>query len=403
MIDNIKAGSGLLSPLIQYVFEIKEKYTHRVEALKRKKGELAATTFAEYLHRLDLRYDSLKKAEDILKQKSASDSADILERQLVIVDRTEAYHQHVYSTLSALMLFLSHVAHKSFVNLMPIRSVSKFLNFAKTLIDKEDYRLDIDQLRLSVTFRNQFVDHPQQHALYNWATIAFDARTIIVYFKPDYSKMRFHDENEFRQKILEWEKILKLNDDMHQDSPCPIELPELNVSPDVEKTHNAILNGIKNILNSCDKSYNFKKMNDTWDRYTPSTLKEIIYLHKEKVQDSDGLIISTAQFPSRVRAKYTGEFRQISIDKKELINLYFKAMKPNESYANIFPNEYLFYEETTEHWLPVQSQVAKFFDEELSPGDIIYLYCVWMGAIRQKNDTEWVFSVNEFEAKHELL
>ena len=400
MDNNLKrVGAGRLGPLIKYIFKITGHYTHRVEAEKKKKGELAARTFAEYLHRLDLKYDAVKKIENILNVDKNKEIADLLERQLVLVDRTESYHQHVYSTLSALILFLSHVADKPFVHSMPSRSIKKFLNFAEALIDNDDYRSAINVLRLSNAFRNQFVVHPQQHVLYNWATVTHKSRPFILYFKPDYNKIMFHDENKFRRNMLEWDKRLKLNDTYDQNSVKPIDLPEIYAAPDVENTHTSILNVIPGIITICNKDCDLEKGNDKWDRYTPSTLKEIILLHKDSEKDSVNSVLSAAQFSSRIKAKYTGSLRPIPYDKKNIIAMYCKNLFPSHNYADMFVNEYLFYEETSEYWLPVQSKVADFFDVELSPKDSVYLYCVWVGAVKRKKEAEWIFLVNEFEVE----
>lgn len=141
-------------------------------------------------------------------------------------------------------------------------------------------------------------------------------------------------------------------------------------------------------------------MSETWDRYTPSSFKEIISLHKEAVEeDSSEFTLSAAQFPSRVKVKYAGRYRPVSSDKKNIITYYFKSIISAESNAELFFNEYLFYEETTEYWLPVQDQVSKRIDGELSYGDIVHLYCMWLGAIRRNKNTEWIFLVNAFEVE----
>jgi hypothetical protein len=63
----------------------------------------------------------------------------------------------------------------------------------------------------------------------------------------------------------------------------------------------------------------------------------------------------------------------------------------------LFESEHLFTEDAKEYWVPVQKQVATYFEKELMKSDKVTLYAVWVGARRDSAGTEHVFLVNEFE------
>ncbi len=108
---------------------------------------------------------------------------------------------------------------------------------------------------------------------------------------------------------------------------------------------------------------------DSWERYKPRTLNQIIQQHAPELVKVRGLekvvsIISSDSFPSRVKAIYTGESRSVSAKKKELIFNWVKS---------------------------------PYFAQELKKGDEVTLLLIWVGVRRESEQTDWVFLVNDFE------
>jgi hypothetical protein len=146
-----------------------------------------------------------------------------------------------------------------------------------------------------------------------------------------------------------------------------------------------------------------------WDKYKPRSLKQITTeLAEASFKDPDvfitdgkggSIILSRDTFPSRVAAVYTGSSRKVSDKKKEVIVAWLRIFGKPAEYSDLFESEYLFTEDAKEYWLPVQKQVASYFEKELRKSDKVNLFAVWVGARRDSGGTEHVFLINEFEKK----
>jgi hypothetical protein len=93
---------------------------------KMMKSELAFLRFSDYLIRLEYRYNELIKIE---KDMNPPDENRSSKKQLELVDKTEAYHQHVYACISSFIMLISNFEKHSVTTQIPISSVIKFLNF----------------------------------------------------------------------------------------------------------------------------------------------------------------------------------------------------------------------------------------------------------------------------------
>jgi len=144
-----------------------------------------------------------------------------------------------------------------------------------------------------------------------------------------------------------------------------------------------------------------------WDKYKPRTLKEITTVLAEAsfkdpdvlITDGKGgsIILSRDTFPSQIKVVYTGSSRKVSDKKKEVIAAWLRVYGKPQEYLNLFESEYLFTEDSKEYWLPVQKQVASYFEKELQKGNKVNLYAAWVGARKESGSVEHVFLVNEFE------
>ncbi|MES2762034.1 MAG: hypothetical protein V4677_07505 [Bacteroidota bacterium] len=153
---------------------------------RREKAIRAYQRYNENLLRLEKRFNEYiqietKKAmvdlEELEKQ-----NRTLEDLQLEFVDKTEAFHQHVYATISTFILLLSHVAGHKYKGQLPISGVTKFLKYISETNQDEYIDVQADALKTSIDFRAKFIDHPQQHALHDWMTWSHGSGTCIIYF-----------------------------------------------------------------------------------------------------------------------------------------------------------------------------------------------------------------------------
>ena len=139
-----------------------------------------------------------------------------------------------------------------------------------------------------------------------------------------------------------------------------------------------------------------------WERYQPRTLQEIIAANQSDAHDlyENSIFINFGDpYPSRVEMIYTGQFREIS-PSKQLLALtwgqsFFSSLSPTQL-ADLFAQEGLFTENGVEYWLPVQTQLIPYMQDELTEGEPVTLLLVWVGITNWGGVIEWVFLVNNF-------
>jgi hypothetical protein len=143
----------------------------------------------------------------------------------------------------------------------------------------------------------------------------------------------------------------------------------------------------------------------SWERYAPRTLAEIV---EETASFLDaGSSDQTAmylevdpqyQFPSQVSVIYTGEFRDTSLQRLGLIGIWAGStgVGTAEGLMDIFAQEMLVTEGESEYWLPVQTQLIPYMEDELTAGDEVTLFILWLGAIMQSGEIDRVYLVNNF-------
>lgn len=135
---------------------------------------------------------------------------------------------------------------------------------------------------------------------------------------------------------------------------------------------------------------------DTWARYTPSTLARVVKAHPGTVAER-GKGAGTDWEPVRARVTYTGTSRPIAIGKQRLISAYMET-NGTPQFANKFPTEWRFVENGVEFWLPVQDVLIPYFGKELHKGDSVELFVELIGLTQPERDGRrmHVFVVNEF-------
>lgn len=106
---------------------------------------------------------------------------------------------------------------------------------------------------------------------------------------------------------------------------------------------------------------------------------------------------STETGGAKTRAVYTGQSRPLDQRKQAFITAFASTNLGNERYAALYEREYRFTSGGQDWWLPVQSQVAKYFGKELKAGQTVSLYIRNAGGFRLSDSWDWVFLVEEFD------
>ncbi|NNE62892.1 MAG: hypothetical protein HKN34_02305, partial [Gammaproteobacteria bacterium] len=94
--------------------------------------------------------------------------------------------------------------------------------------------------------------------------------------------------------------------------------------------------------------------------------------------------------PQLVLTTYTGERRSIPKDREELVRAWLGMIGQPVDVGDLFLTEMKFLEDGKEHWLPIQKPLLTYFEREISPGEKVWLFAVWVGATK----SDWVFAVN---------
>lgn len=145
---------------------------------------------------------------------------------------------------------------------------------------------------------------------------------------------------------------------------------------------------------------------NSWERYQARSFHELDALTDEIMSDITGektvyLEMSPEyQYPSRVQVTFTGNFRDTPESKLEWIKVWMSTFAPGltaDEVAEIFAQEGLFTEGSTEYWLPIQNLLIPIMEEELSAGDTVDLLVVWIGATVDSEQIDRIYLVNAFE------
>src|SRR6201986_1589087 len=136
---------------------------------------------------------------------------------------------------------------------------------------------------------------------------------------------------------------------------------------------------------------------DTWSRYRPGKLSDIIKAHTDPVETRDKGV-DLGSDPVRARVTYTGMSRPTVATKQRFIAFYMESLGTPE-FAKEFETEMIFIEDGYEFWLPVQNVLVPYFRKEMNKGEQVTLFANWIGITypeRGRNRLH-VFLVNEFE------
>jgi hypothetical protein len=135
-----------------------------------------------------------------------------------------------------------------------------------------------------------------------------------------------------------------------------------------------------------------------WEIFKPRTLKEVISITTKAVRPADSMFLAQNQLESKVEVVFTGKWHPITKARKTFVTMWFGMLRADQKdYADLYEIEYLYMEGAEEYWLPTSKPITKYFDEELKPGDKMYLYLISIGAYQDKVGIDCVLLVEEFQ------
>ena len=138
-----------------------------------------------------------------------------------------------------------------------------------------------------------------------------------------------------------------------------------------------------------------------WDRYVPTTLAAVIEENREvATHEITGIDLFPGK-PYRVDVTYQGDRRPLDPSRGLLWHMWVTTLGPPEQtdlYLALYEEEVQFLDGTAVHWMPVQSVLVPYMENELDEGDLVTLYVNWIGVNHDAATEDWVFWVNEFRS-----
>lgn len=150
---------------------------------QKSKSTLSSRRLTEHILRVNIRYDDTMHAAKVMEEiYNPESNGNSHISQINLVDKIEAFHQQIYSALSAFVLMLNHYAPIQWKRDMPIKSIDRFLTFIHGKYNNQEFLDSLNYLNQSREFRAKFVDHMQQHIVHDWATVNANEVPMIVYY-----------------------------------------------------------------------------------------------------------------------------------------------------------------------------------------------------------------------------
>jgi hypothetical protein len=140
----------------------------------------------------------------------------------------------------------------------------------------------------------------------------------------------------------------------------------------------------------------------SWDYEKQRTLSEMISLRREILgkrhpafigSEAGEFALNNSAVTSRVKLRYMGEKRLISIARLRLLEGMSQAYSLNPESTKRLVVEMLFKEGDKEYWIPVKKEVISTL-ESLKTGEEVMVYIDLVGTYRTKGEWDWVFTVN---------
>ena len=163
-----------------------KKYLLNYQEEKKEIADLSLKAFREFFSRLHDRLIRLIEIEIELvnyadRQSNKTTAKPLAQIQMDFVDKTEAFHQQIYSTLSSFVKLLSVITPHGFIMQKHIKSNQNFIKYIRELIKFND----ILPVEKSLIYRGTYIDHTSQIRHFDWMTFFWGEMGYVIYYEPD--------------------------------------------------------------------------------------------------------------------------------------------------------------------------------------------------------------------------
>lgn len=110
--------------------------------------------------------------------------------------------------------------------------------------------------------------------------------------------------------------------------------------------------------------------------------------------------ITLSNFGYLLIVKSLGEYRDISVEKKEFLDYVFKTIGVYEKAKDLFNSEVLVETDAGNYWFPIQDELLEYWREELTEGDLALIYSRFYGSLSDNSDDKWIFTINGFNSSY---
>lgn len=114
--------------------------------------------------------------------------------------------------------------------------------------------------------------------------------------------------------------------------------------------------------------------------------------------ENKNLNISLNNYGYLLLVESLGESRDISPEKKELLDYVFKAIGVYEQAKNLFNKEVLVETDAGKYWFPIQNSLLGYWNDELKSGDKALIYIRFYGSLSNHSEGKLVFTINSFNS-----
>lgn len=131
--------------------------------------------------------------------------------------------------------------------------------------------------------------------------------------------------------------------------------------------------------------------------YQPSSIEKILRANMarigEALRDDSKTVFGTSLNKYKVTGNYVGSPRKIKFSLRMRIDSWARALGIDNIIYGLFTHEIRLMENGKSYWLPVQKHLVPFMREDLSNGQVVDLFVVFIGVFRRNP----VFLVNNFK------
>jgi len=127
--------------------------------------------------------------------------------------------------------------------------------------------------------------------------------------------------------------------------------------------------------------------------YSNLSITDLIEMEQSVISSDQGLTFAFGKY--KCIAVYSGDYRMLSEQKRSFIEMALRLLGNDPAFADHYIYEAQFSDNGVSFWMPIQEHIRPFYEDEVSPGDAILIYYLYLGYDHDR--TEWVFLNTDFQ------